>query len=988
MKQTIGPMTIKSTILLFSSLLFSVSLGFSQEKREEFKANSTTLSNEMIEAPSLATRMRENTFIEAVDKNQVVNPKRRDGNKVVPGKGLPIGNDPLIDKDENYMKNPTKGPLTSWIGASAGATPTDPTGAIGPNHYVNSYNSAFRIWDREGNPLTGPASLSNIWPGETLGDPIVFYDKFADRFVITQFSDTPNGFLVAVCMGSDPVNDGWYTYRFNTGSFPDYPKYSVWSDGYYITANKNANSATTSDVVFVIDRDKLLDGDNTAEMVGFSLPGVDTFGFYSPLGFNCNGDELPPPGDAPIVFMQDNAWFGVSTDHLKVWSINVDWENTNNSTISSPQIINTAVFKGVFDGGSFSNLPQPSGPDIDAIQSAIMYMAQYRRFSDHNSVVFNFVVDLNNSSNHAGIRWYELRQDNDGDDWTIYQEGTFEQPDGHSAFCGSMAMDALGNIGLTYTVVSSTQKVSLRYTGRFESDPLDQMTVLEDTLIEGTTNNPNLRYGDYAQLTIDPIDDKTFWHIGEYFASGRKNQITSFKISPDLASDVGIIEILSPVNSTLSADQVVNVTLRNFGTDSVNNVPVNYQIDGGSIVSETYNEYIPAMSNVEFTFSTTANMSTLGNTYDVKVFTSLSADEDLLNDTLSLSAEHLPANDLGVHSISDPLSGMDLTNNETVKVLIRNYGGEAQSNFDVTYSLNGGNTVTETIDGPLNATETMQYTFTNGADLSAIQEYNVEAFTSLANDSDLSNDTSSIIVENLICMPGGNCTAGDGFRLFKLTSINNPSSCSSDGYSDFTSQVAELSSGTTHELIITTHYGNQKIKIWIDFNDNLVFEADELLIENYEIADGENAGVWTDTLSLAIPENAPWGEHRLRAKSSRNVSVPTNPCQDSFRGETEDYTVNIDLGSGIDDLGNEPNDLQISYLPDNHFEVRFDALNTSETLTISVYDAIGQKVIYNRVTGINGSYFYDFDMSYAAPGVYFVQLGSDSFYKVEKIIVK
>ncbi len=988
MKQTKQAMTIKSTLLLLSIFLFSASLGFSQEKREEHTATSTTRSNEMVEVPSLASRLKEKSFIKAVDKKQEVNPKRRDGNKVVPGKGLPIGNDPLIDKDENYMKNPTKNPIISWVGATSGSTPTDPSGAIGPNHYVNAYNSAFRIWDREGNQLTAPASLANLWPGEDLGDPIVFYDKYADRFVITQFSDSPDGFLVAVCTGSDPVNDGWYTYRFNTNSFPDYPKYSIWSDGYYITANKNSNSASTSEVVFVIDRDKLIDGDNTAEMVGFSLPGIDTFGFFSPLGFNCNGDELPPPGDAPIVYMQDNAWFGVSTDHLKLWNINVDWDNPNSSTISSPQIINTAVFKSVFDGGSFSNLPQPLGPDIDALQATVMYMAQYRRFSDHNSVVFNFVVDLNNNSNHAGIRWYELRQDNDGDNWSIYQEGTHEQPDGHSAFCGSMAMDALGNIGMAYTVVSSTQMVSLRYTGRFESDPLNEMTVIEDTLIEGTSNNSNLRYGDYAQLTIDPIDDKTFWHIAEYFSSGRKNLIAAFKISPDLASDVGIIEIASPVNATLSAGQEVNVTIRNFGTDSVSDVPLSYQIDGGSMVNETYSGSIPPMSNVEYTFSATTDMSILGNNYNVKVFTSLSGDEDNLNDTAMVNATHLAANDLGVHSITDPLSGMDLTDNESVKVLIRNYGGMPQSNFDVSFRLNGGAAITEVIDGPLNAEATMEYTFTSGVDLSVIQEYDLEVFTSLTNDIDTSNDTNTVIVENTICTPGGNCTLGDGFRLFQLTTIDNATACSPDGYGDYTSQVAILESGNTYPLTITTHYGNQKIKVWIDFNDNLVFETDELLIENYEIADGENAGVWTDTIDLIIPENAQWGEHRMRAKSSRNVSVPTNPCQDSYRGETEDYSVNIDFGSSVSELINEPNELNINYLPDNHFEVHFDALSTSETLIINVYDALGQKVIYNRVEGDNGAYFYDFDMSYAAPGIYFVSLGSDSFRKVEKIIVK
>ena len=193
---------------------------------------------------------------------------------------------------------------------------------------------------------------------------------------------------------------------------------------------------------------------------------------------------------------------GFHTDHLKIWSINVDWNTPSNSTISNPQVINTEPFDGLFDGGSFSNLPQPSGPDLDALQATIMYMAQYRKFINHNSVVFNFVVDLDDSSDYAGIRWYELRQPNHGDPWEIYQEGTYAQPDGHSAYAGNMCMDANGNIALAYSVVSSTQYPSLRYTGRFSTDPLNVMTIEEESFAEGTQSDPSFRYGDYSQMTL------------------------------------------------------------------------------------------------------------------------------------------------------------------------------------------------------------------------------------------------------------------------------------------------------------------------------------------------------------------------------------------------------------------------------------------------------------------------------------------------------
>ncbi|RLD47585.1 MAG: sheath polysaccharide-degrading enzyme, partial [Bacteroidetes bacterium] len=346
-----------------------------QDKASEQKATLVITSETMIEVPSIASQIANGTFIPAENISKEFNPKRWGKNTSVPGKGLPKGEDPLWQKQKQVTKGPARDLILTFEAASSGSTPTDPTGAVGPNHFLNSWNSSFRIWDKSGNPLTAAASLSTIFPGN-LGDPIVMYDRFADRFFISEFYS--NGFDIAVSQGPDPVNDGWYVYRFATNSFPDYPKYSVWSDAYYITANKDQGSPGTSEVVFAIERDKMLNGDASALMVGFPLTDIVNSGFYSPLGFNCNGSTLPPAGNAPIVYMQDDSWNGVSTDHIKLWEVNVNWTTPANSTISSPQILNTLPFDGLFDGGSFSNLPQPSGSDIDALQATIMYMAQYR----------------------------------------------------------------------------------------------------------------------------------------------------------------------------------------------------------------------------------------------------------------------------------------------------------------------------------------------------------------------------------------------------------------------------------------------------------------------------------------------------------------------------------------------------------------------------------------------------------------------------------
>lgn len=576
------------------------------------KATSTSKAASMVEVPALS---KMDNIISAKGLAHDAPPKRRGSNKVVAGKGFPKGPDPLVKSQNNAQRIAARAPTVDFP-AHTGRVLNDPTGAIGPNHYVYAFNSGFGILDRSGNVLVPEASLATLFPNEDLGDPVVVYDRYADRFIIMQFSDTPNGILIAVCKGPDPVNDGWYTYRFNTGSFPDYEKMSVWSDGYYITANKNSGNPTNNDVVFALERDEMLVGNPNAKMVGFPLPDAETNGFYSPGGFNCIGSNLPPVGTPqPIVYMQDDSWSGISQDHLKIWNVSVDWNIPSNSSITAPQIINTTPFDSVFDNGSFNNLDEPgSGPDIDALQATMMYMTNYRRFDSYNAVVMNFAIDVSGNDSKAGIRWYELRQTADGQPWTIYQEGTYSQPN-HSTFCGSISMDVEGNIGLAYTIVSTSIFTSLRYTGRLASDPLGVMTVAEQTIVDGDVKNNRSdgRYGDYAQLTVDPLDDMTFWHIGEYMKGPgnqvRKSHVAAFKIAtgpPDTEAPTTPTNLEASNTTATTTDLSWNASTDNIavsgydiyqdGTLIATVSGTNYTVTGLSPLT-SYNFYVVAKDN-------------------------------------------------------------------------------------------------------------------------------------------------------------------------------------------------------------------------------------------------------------------------------------------------------------------------------------------------------------------------------------------------------
>ncbi len=939
-----------------------------------------------ITVPSIAQQIKDGTFI-GVDEDAEIRhgqPKRSGANIIVPGKGLPKGNDALAQEHSSIMKHRGKEPILVFDANSSNITPSDPTGAVGPNHYVGAWNMSFRIFDKEGNPLTANASLSTLFPGNNLGDPIVLYDVEADRFIITEFDNSPNGFNVAICKGPDPVNDDWYIYTtgFSTGSFPDYTKFSIWSDAYYVTANINANNK-----VFAIERNEMLQG-NPSQFVKFPLPGISTSGFYSPQFFNVTDGELPPEGNATIVYLQDDAWGGVSTDHLKLWTVNVDWTDTPASTISSAEEIITTPFTSVFDGGSFSNAPQQGGPDQDVLQATIMNQAQYRMFPDHNSAVFNFVVDAIGPGEKAGIRWYELRQDTHGDPWTIYQEGTYTSPYNNKyAFSGSMAMDGQGNIGMAYTTCSNTDRIAIQYTGRLVGDTLGQMTVDETLIAQSTSSNSSNRLADYVHLTVDPENENTFWHIAEYFKGGRKDVVGVFQISVDIMRDIAMLGINSPSSGTLTDDEEIEITVINYGLDSLWNIPVNYQVDNGDVVSEIIPGPIANGESMQYTFTQTANFGVLGQTYEVLAYTTMIDDEDILNDTATKTVIHIAPTDIGVSSILTPVSGTGLNDDEQIKVIISNYGSETQTDFDVTFNLDDY-THTEQVSGPLVYPFSVPYIFTETVDLSSLGTYSLSAYTTLTGDFDQNNDTTVSIIENTLCQPTSSCAEGHGFYKFQLGTLDNTSECSETGYNDFTEFSTELTDNSENDLTITTHFGDQYVSIWIDFNDNFLFEEDEIVVNNSIIAPGEGVGVYTETITLTIPNGSNLGQHIMRAKTNWNDSVPVTACQGTTYGETEDYTVDVVLNIGVNEIPLKNSELIIKTLANNQFEISLDASIMKETLIINLHDVMGRNLVQNRVENINGKYVYNLDMSYAKPGAYIVRLGNHSYGKVKRIVVK
>ena len=231
---------------------------------------------------------------------------------------------------------------------------------------------------------------------------------------------------------------------------------------------------------------------------------------------------------------------------------------------------------------------------------------------------------------------------------------------------------------------------------------------------------------------------------------------------------------------------------------------------------------------------------------------------------------------------------------------------------------------------------------------------------------------------------------GDGLRNVTLESINNNSDCGDNGYSDFTILSTELSIDQTYTFSATTEYGDQYIKVWIDFNDNFIFENSEVMINNLILGEGQGEGEYTGDEDLSIvAATATVGQHIMRVKTNWNSPVTNDPCEDSAYGETEDYTVDINsttssiIGNSISD-----NDLNVSSLEENKFNFSLTSSTFNGVLIFTVHNSLGQLIVRNQVYKNGDSYQYDLDMSYASPGVYLVRLGNDQGGKVKRIVVK
>jgi hypothetical protein len=481
----------------------------------------------------------------------------RDSEHLTAAKGSTDAKDPVIQKKKGA--GPLSAPLASFDGiclpfgppcaegSSCSCLPPDTNGAAGATQFVQMVNSDFAVYSKTGSVLRHATPIKDLWSsagGECAnhndGDPVVLYDQYAGRWLLSQFVAQPAtgesyGECVAISKTSDATGAyNLYFFDFGPDTFLDYPHFGVWRDGYYMSANEFPTGQETSSgaAAIVFERDKMIAGE-TARFVWFDEAAANPPGgqYIGQLPADADGSRLPSAGE-PNVFAEvdDPASIPPTGGDLgfdmRLWNFHVDWSNPQASTFGNDgqpsATIPVAPFVRPQCTYGLGDCPlQKGGPEgLDALGDRLMFRLAYRNFGDHEALVLNHTVKADTVE---GIRWYEVRSPTAHP--VVYQQGTYAPDDSvtnpQSRWMASMAMDKQGNIAAGFSASGANDYPSLRYTGRAAGDPLGQMTQAEQVLYtgQGPQTEPEGRWGDYSELSVDPTNDCTFWFTSEYLTT-------------------------------------------------------------------------------------------------------------------------------------------------------------------------------------------------------------------------------------------------------------------------------------------------------------------------------------------------------------------------------------------------------------------------------------------------------------------------------------
>jgi hypothetical protein len=454
----------------------------------------------------------------------------------------------------------------------------DPNGAVGTKQFMEWINNYYQAYDKTTLVPVWPAPQIGTQPWRTSnmpncysvgGDGIILFDHLAQRWVIgvRASSNRVAYYCIAISNTDDLASSGlqWYTYQFYLNPvvgtnaqghpyFPDWPKLGTWPNGYYVSfdlLDTDNNWIPIGILVCAFDRTNMLTGSNQRPPQCFSSPvSIPANGSYYPahslIPADIDGTTAPPPSqDEFLVSYQNPPLDGLSTmsNTLNLFDFHLDWTTATNSSLTQSVLSVQEYEPGCYLPTNVGNTACVWEPSINTATGhhyfvwaggdRLMPRFAYRNFGTYQSYLVSHTVQGGSSTRQTGIRWYELRGSGVP---SLFESGTIMPTSNLFLFMPSIAQDHVGNAAVGYSLSSMTLHPSINaawWNLRSGTAPT------RHRIFTGSADEKNsTQWGDYVSMTVDPIDDCTFWYVNEYFATNQtgfpltwKTRIANFKLS-------------------------------------------------------------------------------------------------------------------------------------------------------------------------------------------------------------------------------------------------------------------------------------------------------------------------------------------------------------------------------------------------------------------------------------------------------------------------
>ncbi|HSC11363.1 MAG TPA: carboxypeptidase regulatory-like domain-containing protein, partial [Rhodanobacteraceae bacterium] len=487
---------------------------------------------------------------------------------------------------------PAPGPSANFAGLDfnnwGAGHPPDTNGDVGPTYFIETVNTSIGIYNKSTgvrvaaftfDTFMSQGNFGNLCDTDNFGDPVVLYDTFEDRWVISDFAfqldagqnvvNPPGNFqCIAVSKTGDPVAGGWNFYSINTtGGLGDYPKFGVWPDGIYMSVNMfdYAASGSFQNVrLYAFNKAQMYAGAPGVQVVSFDAPADE----FTLLPSNARLQTGTPPAGSPNYFAV--VWNFLNV--VSVYKFHVDWNSISTSTLTGPFTSLTATSWSQFSGAN-GDVPSPANA-LDTLYPRLMVQNQYSNIGGVESLWDSHTVGASGATSaQAGVRYYQVKVTGGTIEANATQAFTFSPDATVHRFMPSVEVDRAGNMAIGYSASNASLNPAIRYAGRLAGDAANAITQTETSLIEGTgSQNSTNRWGDYSSMSLDP-DGCRFWMSNEYYAVTGGNwqtRIGAFKYPACTPVSTGSVQ--GTVTATASGAPIAGATVslgsRNTTTDA------------------------------------------------------------------------------------------------------------------------------------------------------------------------------------------------------------------------------------------------------------------------------------------------------------------------------------------------------------------------------------------------------------------------------------